>query len=57
MQNKAALITDAHKNPLPKTLLSFIWHFIKPYRFAFSVFLLVPMLLIFEATVQPYAIK
>ncbi len=42
---------------LPKTLLPFIWHFVKPYRFAFMIFFIVPLLLIFESTVQPYAIK
>lgn len=43
--------------PLPKTLLPFIGHFIKPYRFAFVIFLTVPMLLVLESTIQPYGIK
>ncbi|MGA2655326.1 MAG: ABC transporter ATP-binding protein [Gammaproteobacteria bacterium] len=46
-----------NQQSLPKTLLPFIWHFVKNYRLAFAVFLFVPMLLIFQTTVQPYAIK
>lgn len=43
--------------PLPKTLLPFIRHFIKPYRFSFALFLIAPVFLILESTVQPYAVK
>src|SRR3990167_5949867 len=43
--------------PLPKNLWPFIWHFVKRYRLGFAIFVIAPMLLVVESTVQPYAIK
>jgi ATP-binding cassette subfamily B protein len=42
---------------LPKTLLPFIWHFVKRYKFSFALFVSVPLLMALETTVQPYGIK
>lgn len=42
---------------LPTRLLPFIWHFVKPYRWAALFFLLVPTAFILDATAMPYGIK
>lgn len=46
-----------HHTIFPKKLLPFIWHFAKPYRWSFVLFLLAPTALILEATVLPYSLK
>ncbi len=43
--------------PLPKTLGSFMFHFIKRYPWSFTLFFIAPVFMLFETAIQPYAIK
>jgi len=44
-------------NQLPTTLIPFMWHFIKRYKFSFLLFFLAPMVMALETTIMPYGVK
>jgi ATP-binding cassette subfamily B protein len=41
----------------PTTLIPFMWHFIKRYKFSFLLFFLAPMVMALETTIMPYGVK
>lgn len=44
------------KSKLPHTLIPFIWHFTKPYRWQMLVCFIVPILMCLETTLVPYCL-